>query len=105
MTKTLLQTPFEDFAICVTQHKSLKLHTLSTCKPKLSVHRQSGMAAGSTKQLALEPCTVPSPISPSHTHSKGFVGSSSNLAPGGTLSRKQRTLMSLFLTEPSHALP
>lgn len=93
MIKTLPQTPFEDFAICIMLHNSLLVlpifKTLSTCKHKLSVHQQSSMAQLEVQNswhcsLALSPLPFP----PSHTHIKGFVGTGSNLAPGWTLSRK-----------------
>lgn len=47
----------------------------------------------------------PLPFPPSHTLIKGFAGTSSNLGPRWTLDRKHSILMSLFSTEPGHALP
>lgn len=101
--KTLPQAPFEGFAVYITQHnfvlvlpifKTLNTHTQTVCQ-------QNSMAQLSTEQLALQPCPVPDPISPSHTHIKGFVGTSSNMTPDWKCNRKHNILVSLLSTEPN----
>lgn len=65
MNKTLPQTPFEDFAVCITHHSSVLVlpifKTLSTRKHKLSVHQQSSRA-----QMEVQPswhCSLHCPLS------------------------------------------
>lgn len=75
------------------------MQTPANCTPA----KQHG-PTGSTKQLALHPCTVPSPISPSHT-SRALLGLALTWSQAGHSVGSTASLTPLFSTVPGCALP
>lgn len=108
MIKTLPQTSFEDFAVCIMLHNSLLVlpifKTLSTCKHQLTVHQQSSMAQLEVQNswhctLALSPLPFPP-----HT-SRALLGLALTWPQAGHSVGSTASLTPLFSTVPGCALP